>query len=72
MTLEKGLTIYQGRGKTMKEAFMDMLDTLLYNEGLYCHKLADDDWFVGLNVLNGTSKDHEEWENQVETIYGNK
>ena len=49
-----------------------MFEALMYHEGLYCHKLADDDWFIGLNVLNGTCEAHEEWEKHIESVYGKK
>lgn len=69
MTTGKGLSVYQARGKSPKEAFMALYESLLLTEGIYVSKMSEDDWVVGVNVLPATQETWAKWDKEIKGIY---
>ena len=60
---------FEGKGKTIEEAFASILNNLVENEALCKFQVADGDWVVGVNVVKPEWKASNEWENERRVFY---
>lgn len=62
--------MFEGKGKTVEDAFASMLEGLAKSGTLYQVQVADGDWVVGINAVKPANwAENKNWENDKKVFY---